>query len=150
MIALYSSNYPKYIESISGETVFICGAGSNLDFIPSKVYYMQHIVCITYFFNNKFQFDEDNVSEACGSKKLFIPTSKNDLMKVMKLKRTDPNQTLWVWSDYRRINETFFWSDTAKAWWSHENEHQERFCQCYRLLALPLSIILIKETLRFK
>ena len=67
-------------------------------------------------------------SEVCGNKQLFIPTSKDELISIAKITRKLPqtNQPVRIWTDYRRINETFFWSDTAKAWWSHTQKHQER------------------------
>ena len=37
---------------------------------------------------------------------------------------SDLEQPLRIWTDYQRMNETFFWSDTAQTWWSGLNENQ--------------------------
>ena len=29
-----------------------------------------------------------------------------------------------LWTDYERLNQTHFWSETAKVWWSSKNNSQ--------------------------
>ena len=75
-----------------------------------------------------FQFTEFNADEVCGSDRLFIPTSKYEFITAMKSQQTsDLEQPLRIWTDYTRTNESFFWSDTAKTWWSNQNENQSGF-----------------------
>ena len=76
------------------------------------------------------KFNEVNACEACATNKLFIPASKDDLNKVKLTKRTSKlDQPTRIWTDYQRINETFFWSATALQCWTCENEHRSRLSQ---------------------
>ena len=88
-------------------------------------------MCILSLQNKKkniFQFTEFNAAEVCGSDKLFIPASKYEFITAMKSQQTsDLEQPLRIWTDYTRTNESFFWSDTAKTWWSNQNENQSGF-----------------------
>ena len=98
------------------------------------------------------KFRETNAVNACDKKQLYIPTSVDDFVKVMTPMQVSKvgvenfcwlalpiSQKLWsleikhqaqltynsfIFTDYKRINDTFFWSDAANEWWSLHNEHQ--------------------------
>ena len=50
---------------------------------------------------------------------------------MKSIQTSDLVQPLRIWTDYQRTNETFFWSDTARGFWSTQNENQLGFHQSY-------------------
>ena len=89
-------------------------------------------ISIFKFLKNYYQFTEFDADEVCGSEKLFIPTSKDEFITAMKSQQTsDLKQPHRIWTDYTRMNQTFFWSDTAQGWWSNRNENQLGFHEPY-------------------
>ena len=70
----------------------------------------------------------------CGNRQLFIPQSTDAFQTVMEAAEIPKRaQTLRIWTDYERFNQTYFWSDIAKGWWSSIDQNQFGFQLDYSL-----------------
>lgn len=131
-IGLISSNNFDYVETLAG--YHICANETDYDLMPSMVIHMPGTLYPTRKLSFSilvlqiFQFKFYEFTNGCGSKKIFIPSSKDEFITALKSQQTsDLEQPLRIWTDYRRTNGTFFWSDIAKKWWSNQNENQFGF-----------------------
>ena len=59
------------------------------------------------------------MAEKCQNSSLYIPKSTDHLETVMaKIKIQQYEQPIRIWTDFKRLNNTHFWSETGKFWWS--------------------------------
>ena len=106
-IGFYSSNNPSYVTTKVG--YYFCRDEYSTEIVPSE-------------------FIVDNLNEICKNKKVFIPQSGAELNQATRSSRNfAPNSTvLRIFTDYKRTNESHFWSETAKNWWNLKNESQAK------------------------
>ena len=107
-ISFYSSNNPNYFTTKVG--YYFCRDEYATEMVPSK-------------------FIDDSLDEICKEKTVFIPKSEAELNQATSfLRNFEPNSTKFrIFTDYKRINESHFWSETARHWWNLKNESQEGF-----------------------
>ena len=85
----------------------------------------------------------------CGKTPAYIPTSANEIISAIEIVKKSMRKSLppklrigflkhdfsatiagldknlsRLYTDYKRLNETHFWSDIASSWWSHQNDSQ--------------------------
>ena len=81
-------------------------------------------------------FIDGSLNEICGNKTIFIPESNiqlaaattslqkyNNLLRYTSVDSVYDEAKTKIFTDYKRKNETHFWSDTAKNWYS-KNDSQ--------------------------
>ena len=55
----------------------------------------------------------------CESSKYYVPKSTDNITQIIgKIEVDHLEQPIRIWTDYKRVNETHFWSNTAEHWWS--------------------------------
>ena len=58
----------------------------------------------------------------CVNSSFYVPETVTDMQKAIEnIKVDNLEQPLRIWTDYKMINETHFWSDTGQNWWSKLN-----------------------------
>ena len=106
-IALFSSNNPIYNENKSG--FYIC-QGEGIFMLVSSRYI------------------DGKLNEICEDYSIYIPRSEIELNRATKLATESlPNRhspKLRIFTDYKRINESHFWSETVQDWWNLKNDSQ--------------------------
>ena len=107
-IAFYSSNNPSYFTTKLG--YYFCKDAFSTEIVQSE-------------------FIDNSLNEICKNKSVFIPQSEAQLNQATRsLRNFAPNSTKFrIFTDYKRINESHFWSETARHWWNLKNESQEGF-----------------------
>ena len=109
MIPISSNDFGYHLNN---RTVYVvCQKASRLEFQP-----------VRHFQNHKCELplipqNEVELSEILHSLENYTFNSKSN---------NDDSITLRFWTDYKRTNETHFWSDAANNWWSQ--------CQSSKLL----------------
>ena len=99
MIPISSNDYDFYLDN---QTVYvICQTASRLEFQP-----------VRYFRNDNCELP-------------LIPDTEVDFTKMLHSLEnytfnsySDSVKSIRFWTDYKRTNETHFWSDVASNWWS--------------------------------
>ena len=131
-IIIFSSNDPYFLEKRPG--YFICKNSTG-----------------SYFILAEPDVQKFTSEKICGNKSsIFIPKSKNDFVQIMKtvdtknLTRPIRYEVFIVhirvserrfesgfqtsgqrlWTDYKRINQTHFWSKIVNDWWNNKNDSQ--------------------------
>ena len=62
---------------------------------------------------------DGKLAEKCENSSFFVPKSTEDLQRITsQIKMDHLEQPVRIWTDYKRLNRTHFWSETAKVWWS--------------------------------
>ena len=62
---------------------------------------------------------DEKIAEKCQNSSLYIPKSTDHLEKIMaKINIQQYKQPIRIWTDFKRLNNTHFWSETGKFWWS--------------------------------
>ena len=107
-IGFYSSNNPNYFTTKVG--YYFCRDEYATEVVPSG-------------------FIVDDLNAICKNKTVFIPQSGAELNHATSfLRNFEPNSTNFIiFTDYKRTNESHFWSETARHWWNLKNESQEGF-----------------------
>ena len=105
---LYSSNNPQYLDAQVG--YYFCREGTLLQLVQSK-------------------FINGNLNGICKNQTIFIPGSNSDLTEaqnsvkkfIIDRLRTTDQAKLTIFTDYKRKNETHFWSETTRNWLDSSN-----------------------------
>ena len=115
-IQLFSSNNPIHNENISG--YYLCQRKDTFELVSSR-------------------YIDGNLNEICQNDNIYNPRSEIELDLAMQqaekslLNRDLPK--LRIFTDYKRLNESHFWSETVQDWWNLKNESQswvEQNLQC--------------------
>ena len=55
----------------------------------------------------------------CVNSSFYVPKTISDMQKAVEnIKLADLEQPVRIWTDYKMVNETHFWSDTGQNWWN--------------------------------
>ena len=109
-IGIFSSNNPKYLQLQGG-------------------YYFCRQRNIFMLVSSNFISGREVLGGLCGNKTLFIPTSKTELLQATNSAEQllfNGNHSvlrdLRIYTDYKRTNKSYFWSETARDWWNFKND----------------------------
>ena len=106
-IAFFSSNNPKYNENKSG--YYICQGEGTFMLVSSR-------------------YIDGKLNKICENYSIYIARSEIELNRATKLAtKSLPNRyspKLRIYTDYKRINESHFWSETIQDWWNLKNDSQ--------------------------
>ena len=112
-IAFFSSNNPKYNENKSG--YYICQGEGTFMLVSSR-------------------YIDGKLNKICENYSIYIARSEIELMRATKLATQSlPNRyspKLRIYTDYKRINESHFWSETIQDWWNLKNDSQSGLRKC--------------------
>ena len=65
-----------------------------------------------------------NLNGICQNKIIVIPRSKLELFEMKRSLKKYNATKLKIFTDYKRANETHFWSKAAENWWNIKNASQ--------------------------
>ena len=72
--------------------------------------------------NILIQLFEIKWDKSCAKGQVFIPKTSCEMGEFSQISKKNLSEPMRIWTDYKRVNKTHFWSEISKSWWNFEKE----------------------------